>query len=412
MIGLRRSTARAALAAIMHGGFPWAPWPSADSGRLERRFRRQARRMMLARWPLPLRPVAAMAMGLAWPMMSLRDAVRDVRAITEEALGGRGRWRLALAAWGCALRSNVLPVEYYGFRLFEGTSGGVDSWLVGDELSRFNRTLMSEEALRLAQDKHAFWQFCETAGLPAVPTLARFAGGEAIEAFAEGALPPRDLVVKPRSGANGAGIEAWFHRDGAYFSAPGGLSESLSPLDADALEARLRSRSCREGELLVQPVLRPHPAVLALAGTGVPTIRIITGAWPNGRVAVMDALIQRPASDGFVSQGHRYALVEPETGRIRDDAPGQRDPVFPSYALDPAFRGLSVPDWEACRGAALAGHSAFPGPAPLLGWDMALTGQGPVLLETNVGLTFIQFQIANLRPALRGPMRTVIEAWL
>ena len=123
-------------------------------------------------------------------------------------------------------------------------------------------------------------------------------------------------------------------------------------------------------------------------------------------------MVQRPADGEFVSQGYRYALVDPETGRIRAEAEGQRNPVFGSARLDPVFAGLTLPDWVACRSLVLRAHAAFPGPVPLLGWDVAFTDTGPVAIETNVGLSFFQFQMASLRPALKGPLGPLMEAWL
>ena len=407
MIGLRRSTVRAALADIRSGGFPWAPFATAEADPLERRLRRRARRLAIRRWPKLLRPFAAVAMGLVWPVTSLLEAIDDVRAADPAALGGRRRSRLALAAWRAALLNNVPPFEYLAYRMFEGPRRGAGAWLVRDDLARVNRALASPEALHLAHDKHEFWLFCSEAGLPAVPTLARYARGQPAEPFDGGAAPAHDLVVKPRRGASAIGVEAWRHHDGLYLSAAG-----RSPLDAAALEERFVALSRRYGEVLVQPLLCPHPGLSALGERWVPTARIITACWPDGRIEIIDALVQRLVEDAPGRRRGRQALVAPETGRVRDDLPGQDMPVFPAYSLDPAFRGLAVPDWGACRAAVLDAHAAFPRPAPLLGWDVGLAEHGPVLIETNVSQGFIHFQVASLRPALRGSLRAWLGAWL
>lgn len=184
MMGLSRSTVRAALAEIRHGGFPWAAAPSGRADRLATQLRRRARRLAMARWPWPLRPFAAVAMGLAWPVTSLREAVGDARAVAPGALGGRSRWRLALAAWGSALSGNVPPFEHLGYRMFEDAGRDGNTWLVSDDLAGLNRALAAPEVLRLAQDKHAFSLFCAEAGVPVVPSLAVYARGEPAEPFA------------------------------------------------------------------------------------------------------------------------------------------------------------------------------------------------------------------------------------
>jgi hypothetical protein len=48
----------------------------------------------------------------------------------------------------------------------------------------------------------------------------------------------------------------------------------------------------------------------------------------------------------------------------------------------------------------------------LIGWDVAPTGEGPVILEPNLALSFFQFQMASGRPARTGRLRALLEAWL
>jgi hypothetical protein len=412
MMGLIRGKAEAALDVLCHGGFPWASGAAPRASGFERRFRRHAKRRIMAQWPPLLRPFAALAMTLIWPVASLRDAARSVGNALPGSLGGRSRRGLALAAWGCALRRNVLPIEYLAFRMFERRGHSVDSWSLGDEGTRVFASLIAPEARALADDKHAFAAFCARAGVPAVPSLAVYAEGRPVEPFAGGQPPARDLVIKPRKGARTEGIEPWFWHGGAYHEAPEGYAPAGPALDPAGFERRLVAASKAYRQVLVQPVLRPHPALRALAGTGVATARVVSGAWPDGRVEIVDAMVQRPADGEFVSQGYRYALVDPETGRIRAEAEGQKNPVFASARLDPALAGLTLPDWAGCRSLVLRAHAAFPGPAPLLGWDVALSDAGPVVIETNAGLSFFQFQMASLRPALKGPLGPLIEAWL
>lgn len=412
MTGLTRSKIETALDVLFLGGFPWPSGASAGATLFERRFRRHARRMIMGRWPPLLRPFATIAMTLIWPLTSLRDAIRSAGYALPGSLGGRSRRGLALSAWGCALRRNVMPIEYFAFRMFERRGHCVDSWSLGDEGTRVFASLIAPEAEALAADKHAFAAFCARVGVPAMASLALYAEGRSVEPFADGKPPARDLVIKPRRGARTEGIEPWFYHGGAYHGAPEDFAPRGPTLDPAQFERRLAEVSKVYRQVLVQPMLRPHPALRALAGTGVPTARVVTGAWPDGRVEIVDAMVQRPADGDFISQGYRFALVDPETGRIRAEAEGQRNPVFASACFDPVFAGLTLPDWAECRSLVLRAHAAFPGPAPLLGWDVGFSDAGPVAIETNVGLSFFQFQMASLRPALKGPLGPLLEAWL
>jgi len=136
----------------------------------------------------------------------------------------------------------------------------------------------ADQALALADDKHAFAAFCARAGVPAVPSLAVYAEGRPVEPFAAGQPPARDLVIKPRKGARTEGVEPWFWHGGAYHETPEGFAPAGPALDPAGFERRLVAASKAYRQVLVQPMLRPHPALRVLAGTGVPTARVVSGA--------------------------------------------------------------------------------------------------------------------------------------
>ena len=58
------------------------------------------------------------------------------------------------------------------------------------------------------------------------------------------------------------------------------------------------------------------------------------------------------------------------------------------------------------------GHRAFPPRAVLLGWDLAFTPEGPVLIETNANLSFFFEQYESLVPAGGQPGAALVAAWL
>jgi hypothetical protein len=164
--------------------------------------------------------------------------------------------------------------------------------------------------------------------------------------------------------------------------------------------------------MLVQPRLVPHSSLLAVSGQGMPAIRAITGMWPDGSVEIVCALFRRPDPDVFASQAGPYGLVDCETGHIQEPTPAQREPVFRIVTADPALSGLVLPGWDGVVRAVTAAHAAFPGRAALIGWDVTLTDDGPVLLEANISLSFFFFQMATARPATVGRLGPLIEAWV
>jgi hypothetical protein len=415
MMGLSRSKVETAIEVVIHGGFPWVV-AAPGSQAFDQRFRHLARRLIMRRWPSALRPFAAIAMMAVWPFTALREARRTAGNALPGALGAVDRSRLAWDATLCALKHNVPPLEYLAYRMFEPECEAIDAWVVGDEGTRVFGSLAGAEAIALSDDKHAFAEFCADAGIPGIATLALFEAGGGVQHAGPAALPAANLVFKPRRAARTEGIEPWFFRDGLYHRSSGDPNaqprEPGPPLDVEALSARLRGLTERYADMLVQPMLLPHPSLAAISGDGVPTARIVTGRWPDGRVRIINALAQRPMDGSFVSQGSFFALIDLESGRIRDDARGQVAPVFYLGTLDRGFVGRALPDWADASAHVLRGHRAFPEPVALLGWDVAFTDEGPVVIETNVGLSFYQFQMAEARPALRGPLGDLMKAWL
>jgi len=406
---ISRARVQTAIDVLLNGGFPMAMPAAAGATDFERRFRRHARQLIMRRWPALLRPAAALPMAMCWPASAARDAVSTARNALGEGLGGASRTALALAAIRAALAGNVPPLEFIAYRLFEPGAAPLDAWLLGDEGTRVLAALAAPEAIALADDKHAFAGFCAGIGVPAIPTLARFGAEGAVEPFAGGEWPERDLVTKPRRAARTEGVEPWFWQEGAYR----GLGpEGRAPHGSEFLERHLSAMAASHGEMLVQPMLRAHPSLSALCGTGVPAARVVTGLWPDGTVRVLEAMAQRPIDGAFVAQGSFFALVDPQTGRIRDDAPGQLRPVLMSATLDRPLAGRALPSWETAVGYLIRAHREFPARAVMLGWDVAFTPEGPVVIETNIGLSFFQFQMASLRPALRTPAGALLEAWL
>ncbi len=405
---LTRSRIETALDILVRGGLPWSTTPAPGTSDFERRFRRHARHLIMRRWPVLLRPFAALAMALLWPFSAARNAILVARHSPLVAAGTIPAAGLAVAALGGALARNVHPIEFAAFGMLDSRYPA-DAWMLGDEATRVLAALAEPPAIALADDKHAFAEFCARTGIPAVPTLATVGPHGMVMPFQDGSWPPQDLVSKPRRAARTEGLAAWTYADGTYRDRERDTAPAHAP---QALVRHLVAMARIHGEMLVQPVLRAHPDLSELSGVGVPTARMVTGLWPDGTVSVIDALAQRPLDGAFAAQGSLFALVELATGRVRDDAEGQLRPGLHAARLDRPFAGRLLPGWDAAVRHVLNGHRAFPARAVMLGWDVAFTVDGPVVIETNIGLSFFQFQMASLRPALRGRAGELLRAWL
>jgi hypothetical protein len=196
-------------------------------------------------------------------------------------------------------------------------------------------------------------------------------------------LPGADLFVKPVSGRGGRGAERWDYRDGYYHGADG------SALDERQLLDRLRLRS-RSASCLVQPRVRNCGALDDINNGALSTVRIVTCVNERGRPEVVAAVMRMAIGDNHrvdnFHAGGIAAAVDLNSGCMgcasdlgMDSRLGWVDRHPDSGA---SFRGRVVPQWKAIYLLAKRAHRAFP-ERVVIGWDIAPTGDGPVVVEGN-----------------------------
>lgn len=140
--------------------------------------------------------------------------------------------------------------------------------------------------------------------------------------------------------------------------------------------------------MLLQPMLRNHPGIADLAAQSLVTLRVITAFTPDEQPVVTHAMLRsisklEPAWPG----SEEYAApVEIASGRLGamcgDTAIGPQH----WYGVHPVTRapvtGRIVPRWPEIRALAVRAHRVF-ADRVIVGWDIALTPEGPVLIEGN-----------------------------
>jgi hypothetical protein len=197
-----------------------------------------------------------------------------------------------------------------------------------------------------------------------------------------------ELVLKPTHGVHGEGILRLYLRRQQGICDDSG--RALSARDID-----MHFQSCGYESWLLQELLRPHPTLSALSGTPhVQTIRAVTMLEESGEAEVVAAWLRLiGASAGFDNfnfgqSGNLLAIVDIPSGRIlRTLAAAGNGFGLVDVAAHPktqrSFSSLSIPAWQEAQTLAIAAAKAF-APLVTIGWDVALTDRGPVLIEGNV----------------------------
>jgi len=237
-------------------------------------------------------------------------------------------------------------------------------------------------------DKSDFERVCRAHELPTIPVYAVFDAGK-MKSVAP--IPNESLFSKPTSLSQGRGtfarwqVAAESKMDAPVFCSDGGEKRSLQ-----ALLEQLRSQSQSE-PCLLQRLVSNHEAIRELTGVEtLCTLRLPTCCFPDGEIRILPlANLKVPVSpDALVvnsAQGGIGYVIDTDTGRLGAGWAYGKDVLYTSFVLTgKKALGFELPYWretvELCKTAHSAAFSTF----PTIGWDVAITPEGPILVETNI----------------------------
>jgi hypothetical protein len=141
-------------------------------------------------------------------------------------------------------------------------------------------------------------------------------------------------------------------------------------------------------DLLFQEEIVQHPAVSTLNPRCINTIRIDTFKPRNGQSEIVSALIRIGVGQSVVDNiagGGIFVGVDLNSGCLKDRGLRNLKTGGKCYRSHPntgtAFKGLKIPFWGDVKKLALTASNLVP--AALMGWDVALSSDGPILVEGN-----------------------------
>jgi hypothetical protein len=319
--------------------------------------------------------------------------------------GDRPRWRQLIDLFRLAYRHGLDAQAYYMFELYRprnwARAGGyLTRYETKNGLLKLLTWQLPDYAQRTPLDnKMRFAAFCRGIGVPTPPVLGTVKNG-AVTFLGDGeAKLDQDLFVKPVDGKGSRGVAVYRN------AAPGRwLDEAGQAVDKAELLRRVaeHSRDPQVGELMLQVRLRNHPGVADLAEQSLIAVRVIT-VLQDGGVAAGSATRASGTREGAVIA---YAFIrvitrlEPtwpvkwELGIPIDLATGALGPVTADKGLSllnwwdvhpntgAKVTGRPMPCWAEIQEIALKAHNATQGRL-IVGWDIAVTPDGPLLLEGN-----------------------------
>jgi Sugar-transfer associated ATP-grasp len=285
------------------------------------------------------------------------------------------------------LRRGLDPESYYRFWLFRPERRRkAHLYIQQHEAGLLYRVLAVREAIDdffITEDKARFEQWCRQFGLPSVRCVAQFNDGAPTPDDAVVTIPEQDLFSKPIDSYGGAGARRWKHSGRGTWMSPEG-----ERFDRGGLIEQLSAQS-RNGIVLLQECLDNDPRIAHLSSGALCTVRIVTIRPPEGKPEVVCAVFRMAtggnSTDNFSIAGIA-APVDLTSGRLDEGV--HSDPTLvvapaPSHPDTGAtIAGTFLPWWTEAKALALHAHDKLPSIA-CVGWDIALTGAGPILVEAN-----------------------------
>ncbi len=277
----------------------------------------------------------------------------------------------------------IHPRHYYYFSLWrkEYCKKKELYFLEGNAQNLFN-IINKNVDLQILDDKILFHDFCKRNYLPAPEIVGIFEKGTFRNATPN-VLPESDIFFKLKSGYNTRGIERWdFIGNGMYHN----VSSGQFLVSAHLID-RYRKKS-RRNTFFIQPRQHNHPRFDAISSPALCTIRVITAIDENGMIQIFNPVLNVPVGIeifNHMADGGIVVCIDAATGNLltsyKFEAKGRPVPV--NLIQKPGMQAITnIPEWEKVKEIALEAHRLLAG-IPVIGWDIAVTDTGPVILEGN-----------------------------
>lgn len=219
-------------------------------------------------------------------------------------------------------------------------------------------------------DKLAFQRRCSEHDVPHPTVLATITDGRVTVLERPQAS---EIVVKPAAGEGGSGVRM------------------LAITESDRADfAAFLAREARglKGSWLVQPRIVNHPDMADIAINALATVRLTTMFNERGEPEVVTSVLRFASrADSLVDNikaGGLMAPVDATTGTLGAACRGRGVDEYETHpASGAAIAGRPLPHWPKAVEMAKRAHRTAFSEYTLVGWDVVLTADGPMILEGN-----------------------------
>jgi len=303
--------------------------------------------------------------------------------------------------------------DYFEERLYL-VSRDIDKFILQYEGIRvfFAAGFKALKQFKLLDSKVLFHEFCDKHGLPHARCLGNIVrnGDKVMWKSADhqyhnlqSLLKLGRMFCKADYGEQGKGSFSLYLRDNKI------------AVDSAILSERELAEYMGREEMMVEEVLENHSVLKALHPSSLQTVRIVTIKEPHKDVFVLASTLRigmggktvdNLSSGGICVQVRQDGILASEAWSM--------DYTQPPYIAHPdtglKFESIRVPFWEECLNLVCSAHKKLPRIVGI-GWDVAVTPTGPVLVEANnyFGFTLLQVHGVPYRWITEGVYKSMAE---
>jgi Sugar-transfer associated ATP-grasp len=321
-------------------------------------------------------------------------------------------------------RDGIDPPTYYSFELYRPER----MKYVSELLTRFetknglfatlNHFLPNVNAAKEMNDKAQFSALCVAAKIPHPALIAEISDGQLKVLGNDDALK-QDIFIKPRRGMGALGTSTFqFLGSDCYRHANGNVTDLAGV--CSSLSAQSQHKI-----LMAQPWLRNHKSIADIADQSLLAFRVITCLGRDGEPVVMLAmlrLLSKLEPHWLHLPDEEYASeINIDTGELGlflgDNFATSHIHMTHHPVTGSKISGRIISEWPSIMKVARDVHAVCRHRV-VVGWDIALTPQGPMVLEgnSNFDVMFLQRVIGKgigqtpLAPLLRYHLEKIVAA--
>lgn len=301
---------------------------------------------------------------------------RMIQGFVPESMDKASYTRLLKEVYACTVVDRFLPQEYFLFHLAERTAAERKTFIGYYERREICNLTPKAVWMKLTDKYQAYQLFRPFYGRE----MIEIKGEADREIFLAFCRTHPDYMVKVLRGTKGKGI---YKIDADETRTPEQVFDWMLGL----------------GDCVVEECIRQSAEMAAYHAQSVNTIRIVT-FWKENRAEILFAVFRMGVGGTVVDNagaGGIIAAVDPETGTVmscgyRED--GTTDEIHPDTGV--SIEGSKIPRWDELRETVEQLVQIMP-EQPLVGWDLALTDAGWVMIEGNQHPSFTGIQMCTQR---------------